>query len=347
MNLSIGTKIKQLRRENDVTQEKLADYLNISYQAISKWETGSALPDITMVIPIANFFGITMDELFDMDTQRQEQEIENLLKEKMRLDNKGLRKESEELMRNAVQKYPSNYNLLLQYAYALDNDKSDEKISVCERILDDCTDNNIRSGAIQILTFTYRDLDNEEKAIEYANKADGLYVCKEILLSLAYTNEEAKTKTVQQTNLHMMDLLLERIVFSITYDNIDDRIFAIETAIKMWKLLIYDGNYLFYHERLYLYHKLLAGLHAQKQNKSKVIEHLKLSKYHAVKYETIPEGDHNYTTIFTAAGIHNKNYTSKDIAATCVELFEADVLHNPDYDFIKDEPEFIEFFSEI
>jgi len=41
MNLSIGEKIKQLRRDNDVTQEKFADYLNISHQAISKWESGT------------------------------------------------------------------------------------------------------------------------------------------------------------------------------------------------------------------------------------------------------------------------------------------------------------------
>lgn len=40
MTLKIGEKIKQLRRTQNVTQEKLADYLNISYQAVSKWENG-------------------------------------------------------------------------------------------------------------------------------------------------------------------------------------------------------------------------------------------------------------------------------------------------------------------
>ena len=38
--LKIGEKIKELRKTQDITQEKLADYLNISYQAISKWENG-------------------------------------------------------------------------------------------------------------------------------------------------------------------------------------------------------------------------------------------------------------------------------------------------------------------
>ena len=69
MNIKIGEIIKKLRRERDVTQEKLADYLGISYQAVSKWENGTALPDITLVVPIANFFDVSADELFSLNAQ--------------------------------------------------------------------------------------------------------------------------------------------------------------------------------------------------------------------------------------------------------------------------------------
>ena len=48
MNLELGRVIRQLRTEHAVTQEELADYLGISFQAVSKWETGSTLPDITL-----------------------------------------------------------------------------------------------------------------------------------------------------------------------------------------------------------------------------------------------------------------------------------------------------------
>lgn len=43
MMLNIGKRIKDLRKSQDVTQEKLADYLNISYQSVSKWENGSGV----------------------------------------------------------------------------------------------------------------------------------------------------------------------------------------------------------------------------------------------------------------------------------------------------------------
>lgn len=60
----IGENIKKLRDCTRVTQEQLADNLFVSYQAVSKWETGAAVPDTMMLPKIAEFFGTTIDELF-------------------------------------------------------------------------------------------------------------------------------------------------------------------------------------------------------------------------------------------------------------------------------------------
>ena len=60
MNLSIGNKIKALRKEHGITQEQLADSIGISFQAVSKWENNIALPDITLVPILAGYFNITM-----------------------------------------------------------------------------------------------------------------------------------------------------------------------------------------------------------------------------------------------------------------------------------------------
>lgn len=53
--MNIGKKIKLLRKENEITQEKLAVYLNVSCQAVSKWENETTVPDISLIVPIANF----------------------------------------------------------------------------------------------------------------------------------------------------------------------------------------------------------------------------------------------------------------------------------------------------
>lgn len=62
--VSIGKKLKALRKLKGITQEELSEVLHISYQAISKWENGLAQPDISIIPVIANYFAVTIDELF-------------------------------------------------------------------------------------------------------------------------------------------------------------------------------------------------------------------------------------------------------------------------------------------
>lgn len=63
--MSIGHKIKTIRNEKKVSQQKMADHLNISRQAISRWENDVSLPDITTLISIAKFFEVPLDYFSD------------------------------------------------------------------------------------------------------------------------------------------------------------------------------------------------------------------------------------------------------------------------------------------
>ena len=59
----IGKKISQLRKENGLTQMELADKLAISYQAVSNWERGATMPDISKLPELAEIFGVTIEEI--------------------------------------------------------------------------------------------------------------------------------------------------------------------------------------------------------------------------------------------------------------------------------------------
>lgn len=59
----IGDKIKYLRRKKKLTQSQLAKELNVTAQAVSKWEKGLSNPDIETIIKISEFFGVTTDYL--------------------------------------------------------------------------------------------------------------------------------------------------------------------------------------------------------------------------------------------------------------------------------------------
>lgn len=64
--------IKKYRKQNNLTQEELADRLGITFQAISKWETGLCAPDIILLPDLADMFGCTIDELFSRVTTDNE-----------------------------------------------------------------------------------------------------------------------------------------------------------------------------------------------------------------------------------------------------------------------------------
>lgn len=63
MEITIGENIRRLRIERRMTQEQLAEILNVTNAAVSKWERGDSLPDITMLFPIADYFGVSVDAL--------------------------------------------------------------------------------------------------------------------------------------------------------------------------------------------------------------------------------------------------------------------------------------------
>lgn len=77
--LTIGRNIKRLREEQNITQQALAEKLCISFQAVSKWETGSTLPEITLMPAIAEFFGVTIDTLFQPNMMAYRNKAERLM----------------------------------------------------------------------------------------------------------------------------------------------------------------------------------------------------------------------------------------------------------------------------
>ena len=62
-NLVVGKTIAALRQSRNMTQQQLAAMLNVSHQAVSKWENGAALPDVQTLMALSQFFGITMEQL--------------------------------------------------------------------------------------------------------------------------------------------------------------------------------------------------------------------------------------------------------------------------------------------
>ena len=61
----IGQFLKELRKENNLTQESLAEKLNVSGRTVSRWETGTNMPDISLLVELADFYKVSIPEIID------------------------------------------------------------------------------------------------------------------------------------------------------------------------------------------------------------------------------------------------------------------------------------------
>ena len=76
-SMTIGERLYNLRKEKNISQEELANALDVSRQTVSKWETGESMPDFNKVKPICDYFGITTDELITGSQNIVEQKKED------------------------------------------------------------------------------------------------------------------------------------------------------------------------------------------------------------------------------------------------------------------------------
>lgn len=120
MNLLIGENIRRLRRQRDLTQEEVAAHLGISFQAISKWERADGYPDITMLPSLANYFGVSVDELIGMDEIAKSEKYDEINRLWTENNAKELHHDNVILIRNSLKTFPNNALLLVQLSTSLE-----------------------------------------------------------------------------------------------------------------------------------------------------------------------------------------------------------------------------------
>ena len=81
----LSEKLYKLRKNSGLSQEQLAEQLNVSRQAISKWEQGTAVPESEKLISISNYFGVTVDYLLKEDTADTTNTTAEVMEEKTKM----------------------------------------------------------------------------------------------------------------------------------------------------------------------------------------------------------------------------------------------------------------------
>ena len=156
MNIKIGDKIRALRKQKSISQEVLAQYLGVSFQAVSKWENGDNLPDVVMIPAIASFFEVSTDELFDFNRLETERKVQQMCWDIADYRN-DRPEDAEKAYRELLKQYPGNEIILANLLYVLQKlNKHEELIAMCKTVIESTKDEGIRYDAARILAEAYK-----------------------------------------------------------------------------------------------------------------------------------------------------------------------------------------------
>ena len=154
--IKLGEKIKALRQQKNISQEVLATHLGVSFQAVSKWENDTTMPDVILIPAIASFFGVSTDELFGFHIYETERQVNALCDEAYQYRFTDPTR-AERILRDGLQRFPGNDVLLNNLLYTLDvRTRADEVISLCKMLIEATKDDEVRLDAYRILAECYK-----------------------------------------------------------------------------------------------------------------------------------------------------------------------------------------------
>ena len=324
MQLQLGTNIRNLRRRDRRTQEALAEALGVTAQAVSRWESGGSYPDMNLIPSIANYFGISIDELFGYTNQR-EQKIEDLvtLIQEMNRRNNGVDHNINEciaIARDALVEFPGNDKLMLSLAsvlckagyvrygechlideegysiYDTETHKTyaewREAVPLYEKALQTLPLGKLRDRATDELSQLYLNLGEHEKVMALAESAPDLWNSREFLRAYACDGKQY----VKAHSEMLLTLVRACAVFIVNITTGDQRHLSakqkadgIGTAVRLFEVICPDGNFGCHHGyvvSLEMLHSLYLWLDSQKDT---AFEALDSAREHALKFTQICE----------------------------------------------------------
>lgn len=273
----LGERIKELRQRDGRTQDALAGEIGVTAQAVSRWEKGICYPDMELIPSIANYFGVSIDELFGYENERAKK-IDAVFERitEMNRENNGIDVNMDEcilLAREALIEFPANDKLTFALASALFNagyvrrgehhikgadgfDLYDverhrsypewqEAIKLYEKLLLTLNSGELRHQALQELSQLYKNVGEHEKAARLADTAPDLSASKPLLRIHAFDGKEAVAasgEALMETLFCSTDLMAAIVR---TDRNLPPKTAAmlLDNAVAMFGLVFTEGDF--------------------------------------------------------------------------------------------------------
>lgn len=221
---TMGDRIRKLRKEKGISQEILAQYLGISFQAVSKWENGSTMPDVSMIPAIASFFEVSTDELFDYDRMKTEETVQAICDDACACRDHDPEK-AEKILKEGLKKFPGNVWILNNLLYPLmeQEGREDEVIRVAQ-ILTETSNIPLAAklDAFRILAETYHKLGDINACRNAIEKIPELYFSAVELKAKLLTDKERLRNAWLQQQISGYTLIEMQMILAELYESAGD-----------------------------------------------------------------------------------------------------------------------------
>ena len=302
----IGQRIKQLRRQQGLTQERLADHLGVTDKAVSKWECGLTAPDLALIMPLARILHVSADELLG---GKKEENDAKRLKYDERYTNylKYDTRENYQIALQAVKDYPNDYKYLaflaqtemfVAYCSEFKEDPAsryspemlERAIKHNDIVIEECEDANIRGNAIWNAMVCCKNMRDYDRAKGYAEMLPSQnQFTKDKAMELCLQGEELARHKKWTAYKRLQDLCIS---FSRIYHFAEKKepyvIAALDAEEAILNVMFPDGNYHDFHKNLVCAYQMRADFELQEGNLDQAMDYLRTMMEHAKK---VPQGE--------------------------------------------------------
>ena len=344
--MTIGQTIKKLRRERDITQEQLAEYIGISAQAVSQWETDRTAPDISQLPLLAHIFDVSTDEILGVDIEKSNQRIKEICDEAHAFYAKGDFGKAAEVYEKGLKQFPRSFKIMENLAENLGlTGRDSEAVELCRKILAECTDNKLRDCATQTMIYAYRDLGDKQSALKTARGLSSAWFSRQDFLLHLLKGSNDSERDEAEKNLHdYVDFCVNRLTRCLEalsqqcfgYSD-DERIKLLESAIAITEAVYTDGDYCFSAQFVELFYERLRDIYAEKKDVENTLKCLEKEVEFCVHFN-------NYDTkgVHTSPAVRGYKVDKwipipggNHCKLTAVEIRKCELL-----EFVREEPRF-------
>ncbi|MDU3323694.1 helix-turn-helix domain-containing protein [Clostridium sp.] len=354
MNLRIGSVIQKLRKLKGLTQEQLAESIGVSKAAVSKWESGSTYPDITLLSPIARLLDTTVDGLLEFEENLTKNEIDEIL---MKCSNKFTTSDyfqAYEYSEKYLKEYPNCLELKLQmtglyFIYMSSLTSEGDMNRFMDRIIEmlkevsKSEDNVLKDNALLSLSSYYIMLEKYDEALAVVNKLPESSTDRKVVTATIYYHngdigasksiyQQLLLESIQNCGINLVSLakIAEK------EGNLDKGIKILGTNMNISKLFNVSNN----GAGTYME---IAEMYARNGMEEKALD--ALEKYELFVINSLGENKENLsdTIYFDTIKVEKKLVTNEHMKDSINLLFEG----NESFDAIKDNIRFKKLIKRI